>query len=425
MKTLHDMNVSKFVPEDVETFCGLLHDVFPVNEENAHSGTKFLETLQSICRDEGKIPHGRWVDKCVQLYETSLVRHGIMVVGPPRTGKSSAIDMVAKTLTALGSKTSIWRMNPKAITSPQMFGKLDQSTGDWTDGIFSALWKKASSASHSVWIVLDGPIDAVWIENLNTVLDDNKLLTLANGDRIRMLSSMRLIFEVENLKNASPATVSRAGVIYMSPTVLGWEPILQSYINNSELPLNKTKSLIDMVVHSAITNLQLCYVESDVGLTNLVEAFVTYLRGYSVTSQKFQEAVHQYDKEVHGQSVLVNVFLFCAIWGIGGVLDGEGKIKFSQNLKSEWDHLEFLPQGEPVHDYFYDVESECWIKWQDQVHELDPLELPRSSDDKIDILKATVPTAQSIRCKVLFDLILSAGRTPHVRRFLLYLESFE
>jgi len=96
---------------------------------------------------------------------------------------------------------------------------------EWTPGVFSKIWEMYNDRKRQnkkYWIVCDGPVDTLWIESLNTVLDDNKILTLASGDRFPMADTVKLVFEVENLNNASPATVSRCGIVYVSEKALGY-----------------------------------------------------------------------------------------------------------------------------------------------------------------------------------------------------------
>lgn len=95
------------------------------------------------------------------------------------------------------------------------------------------------------WILFDGDVDAIWVENMNSVMDDNKLLTLINGDRIRLENWSKLLFEVYDLSFASPATISRCGMVYVDPKDLGYTPFWDKWMSKWNKNKEKYEGLIE------------------------------------------------------------------------------------------------------------------------------------------------------------------------------------
>lgn len=137
------------------------------------------------------------------------------------------------------------RCNPKAVKMNELFGQVNVLTNEWTDGIIPKLIREAvaDTTDCKKWMIFDGPVDTLWIESLNTVLDDNKMLCLSNGERIKLPITFSLIFEVNDLAVASPATVSRCGMIFLDYTYLKWEAIIDTWAIHLKESEIKEKSI--------------------------------------------------------------------------------------------------------------------------------------------------------------------------------------
>jgi dynein heavy chain 2 len=120
---------------------------------------------------------------------------------------------------------------------------MDIDTREWSDGVLTDAARKVVRESSDVqcWIICDGDVDPEWIESLNSVLDDNHLLTLPNGERISFGPNVNFLFETHDLKFASPATISRMGMIFLSDDDLDVSKIVQRWLSMS--PDDKRKNL--------------------------------------------------------------------------------------------------------------------------------------------------------------------------------------
>ena len=158
------------------------------------------------------------------------------MVGPTGSGKTAAWQLLLDCMEVLDKKKGeAYIIDPKAVSKDDLYGKLDSTTADWTDGVFTQILRKIlanvrGESQKRHWIIFDGDVDPEWAENLNSVLDDNKLLTLPSGERLSIPPNVRIMFEVESLKYATLATVSRCGMVWFSEEVISIDNIYKHFL---------------------------------------------------------------------------------------------------------------------------------------------------------------------------------------------------
>ena len=232
---------------DYPLYKDLVQDLFPGISLNSPRHDDVAHILRKVL-SASDLQHSHILqEKTIQLRQTMIVRFGVALVGEAASGKTTLRTSLSSCLQMLHKENvGVYQngegpqpvlssiVNPKSLSVGELYGNFNEATDEWTDGIAAHLIRSATNPEedvkfHHKWITFDGPIDPLWVENLNTVLDDNKMLCLASGERIKLPEEMRLLFEVNDLDAASPATVSRLGVVYVPAKMTKIEGIYESW----------------------------------------------------------------------------------------------------------------------------------------------------------------------------------------------------
>ncbi|XP_014668470.1 PREDICTED: LOW QUALITY PROTEIN: dynein beta chain, ciliary-like [Priapulus caudatus] len=402
MRALRDFNIPKIVTDDVPIFMGLIGDLFPALDVPRKRDAELEKMVKQSTIDLKLQPEEGFILKVIQLQELLQVRHSVFVIGIAGTGKTQVWKTLFKTYQNQRLRPVVTDLNPKTVTNDELFGIINPSTREWKDGLFSVIMRDQAGIAHDgpKWILLDGDIDPMWIESLNTVMDDNKVLTLASNERIALTPHMRLIFEISNLRTATPATVSRAGILYINPADLGWNPYVASWIETRDVHSEKANLMIlfDKYVPTCLETMRTRFKK----ITPIAEVshiqMLCYLLDVLLTPENTPADSSKDVYELY--------FTFACVWAFGGSMFQDQlvdyRVEFSKWWTSDFKTVKFPSQG-TVFDYYIDPETKKFAPWTEKVpkFELDP---------DVPLQAALVHTAETTRIRFFLDLLAEKRR---------------
>jgi len=367
----------------------------------------------------------------------------MMLVGPSGGGKTTCYTTLQGAMSSLNVlkvikpdgdpylKVYTHICNPKSITLKQLYGAYDLTTGEWNDGILCVLFRRAAypetedgkPLEGKNWVMFDGPVDAVWIESMNTVLDENKKLCLVSGEIIQMSPDMTMMFEVDDLSQASPATVSRCGMIYLEPEAcVPATARIKSWVESKKQE-NKGETKVEIAVchpdwRELVRELANSYIPAAITFVRrnlreyvpscdpmLVSSFFrlmeTYLPQFFPTPPSAPSIPSE--KLDMFKAAIVPLFFQTLVFSVGATCDNNGRVAFDQWLRERMQAqsvaAEFMyPLEGLVYDYKYlynmDENAENpvvgWKNWL-EVEQTIP---PRPGTPYPDMIVSTLDTAR-------------------------------
>ena len=463
----------KLVGGDEEIFDNALSSVFNdglqgdvnINEQTENAANQREETLRAEIRNiiEMKKLTGSpfLVNQTVQLHNNMLLKHGLMLVGASLSGKTTTLKLLQslnkmkiqkKDVSSDFGEIEIRTIFPKSIELDELYGRIG-SDGQYHDGLLPYHLKDISNTRYDdgstriiKWLVLDAPVDTLWIESLNTLLDDTRMLSLPSGFRINLKPDIKIVFEAEHLTQATPATISRVGLIYFEPEKLSWFPVARKWLDEHKSNKDWYEYIakwFDKYVYGIMEELptmnlnygiKMSDIQIIINLIKLFDAFIDDLESINPynTSNQEQKKQNQPEANVTGEinkegedkqeekeedtdvAALENskywelaerMFVFALMWALGGPLDHQGRVKIDSLIRK---YSANFQANTMIFDFFVNPDKDDWGTWDEKMIQS---WTPNANSAYHEIF---VPTIDITRNKIIIQNLLKYNQNPFI-----------
>ena len=420
---LHHGMMPKLAAEDRDLFQELLSDYFPLEAARASRLPEKhdMTIVDAAHRHHHLSIHHPQLEKAAGLLGVISSRFGIGIIGASLSGKSTILSLAASARNGRAARDDITKLhlvNPRAISYTQLFGSYNATTQSWTDGILSAAVAAAldtskneailatqtdrpsgggglTSVSH--WIVLDGPVDTTWVESLNSVLDDSRLLCLDSGVRMKLPSTMRFVIETDSLSNASPATVSRLGIVHLDlerdtshlSLLKAWTAAISASRSSGEAQAVQTltEDFFGRVLPAAVRLSRPGHV------TSPVHIMMRYLQlAKPLLVELSQSSSHAAEGGGWWKDGMEMALTFAAIHSMSPIVDDENLDQFDALVRRV---TQSLPPFGTVLEYKPLISAHRWVRW-DESEDLQKVTMRPPPDSSVPraLRDVLLPTAE-------------------------------